>query len=128
MILSTEANLLSVKLETKSQSNKFEAKSSFFYSDEPFIIQMDEDQIYKTITLKYKIFDEYKTDQQLKKHFLEFLNDDIFISKVLKLYNITIFELFEVFVTKIPSIFTKNFAQKVRDVLVTKDYARKRQN
>ena len=128
MILSTEANLLSVKLETKSQSNKFEAKSSFFYSDEPFIIQMDEDQIYNTIKLRYKFFEEYKTDQQLKKQFLEFLHDEIFISKVLKLYNITIFELFEVFVSKFPHIFTKNFSQKVRDILITKEYARKKSN
>jgi hypothetical protein len=61
----------------------------------------------------------------LKKAFLEFLHDDLFVTTVLTKYNITIFELFEVFVSRIAHIFTKNFAQKVRDILVTKEYARK---
>ena len=66
-------------------------ESSFFYTNDKFIIQLDDAEIFKSVQAKYPQLNSTNDDSVIKKQIAAFLDDDEFVQQLMNFYGCTIF-------------------------------------
>lgn len=97
-------------------------ETSFFYTNDKFINQLDNAEIFKYIQTKYPELNLENDDPIIKKQIVNLLEDDSFINDILKYYNLTLFEFFSVLYKQFSSIFRGPYLKKLKNILTGKSY------
>ena len=99
--------------------------TSFFYTNDKFLDAIDDNQILAFIRKKYPELKPNNTDVILRKYLLKFLDDEKFIEKMLKFYNLTMYDLIKILSKSYGILFKGQFLKKIQNQLKTKSYASK---
>ena len=97
-------------------------ESSFFYTNDKFIIQLDDAEIFKSVQAKYPQLNSTNDDSVIKKQIAAFLDDDEFVQQLMNFYGCTIFDVFTVLHRQYASLFKGPFLKKLKMILSTKNY------
>ena len=118
------ARVVNEETELLSQCESLETavNSSFFYTNDKALDTIDNAEILKTITAKFEGLSTDNTDSVIKKALIEFLQNERYVTKILKFYHITIFELFKLFHKNYASIFKGPYLKKLKKELENKSY------
>ena len=97
-----------------------------FYSSETLYKYIDDDDIIKDIEDRYEAFNKTTTDSVLRKTFIELLNNEDFVSKILEKYAISIRELICIVYRKYSSMFSRpSYAKNIITAITDKSYVKK---
>ena len=99
-------------------------ETSFFYTNDKYINSLDDNEIINRITLRYPDFNQQNKDTQLKKIFLQLLDDEEFILNTLDYYNINIYDFFKIIYKNYSALFNTLFIKKVREKIQNHTYAK----
>ena len=99
--------------------------NSFFYTNDKRINAIDESEIISRMLIQYPDFNQQNKDTQLKKLFLQMLDDDVFILDILDYFNLTIYDFFKIIYKNYSSLFNALFIKKVKEKLQNCKYVRK---
>lgn len=99
--------------------------NSFFYTNDKRINAIDEAEVISRMLIQYPDFNQQNKDTQLKKLFLQMLDDDVFILDILDYFNLTIYDFFKIIYKNYSSLFNALFIKKVKEKLQNCKYARK---
>lgn len=99
-------------------------ETSFFYTNDKHLNAIDDIEIINRIMSKYPDFNQKNKDTQLKKIFLQVLEDETFILDLLEYFSLTIFDFFKIIYKNYSSLFNTLFIKKVKDRIKNKKYAR----
>lgn len=99
-------------------------ETSFFYTNDKYINSLDDNEIINRITSRYPDFNQQNKDTQLKKIFLQLLDDEEFILNTLDYYNIDIYEFFKIIYKNYSALFNTLFIKKVREKIQNHTYAK----
>ena len=104
-------------------SSAFESdiETSFFYTSDKFFNKLDDAEIFKTLCEKYPQL-QSEDDSEIKKEFIQLLNDEQFVEQVLSYYNITVYDFFKLIYSQYSSIFKGPYLKKVKSELASKRY------
>lgn len=98
--------------------------TSFFYTNDKHLNAIDDIEVLNRISARYPEFNQKNKDSQLKKCFLQILDDDQFIADLLDYFNLTIFDFFKIIYKNYAALFNTLFIKKVKDKIKSKKYAR----
>lgn len=98
--------------------------TSFFYTNDKHLNAIDDVEVINKIMEQYPEFNQKNKDTQLKKIFLQVLENDEFIEDLLDYYALTIFDFFKIIYKNYSSLFNALFIKKVKDGIKNKKYAR----
>lgn len=98
--------------------------TSFFYINDKHLNAIDDAEVINGIVAQYPDFNQKNKDTQLKKIFLQVLENEEFIEDLLDYYSLTIFDFFKIIYKNYSSLFNTLFIKKVKDKIKTKKYAR----
>ena len=111
--------LLSAIVDIPTADTKF----SFFYTDDDRLNAIDTLNLINEILRKYPEFTPKSNDLVLMKQtFLQILEDDMFVTALLRKYDITIRDLFRELYTTYYQIFKGPFLKKVQKIILDKSY------
>lgn len=124
--VNSKKNRSSTKLEEKnSSSSQSQARpeTNFFYTSDKFINAFEDDEIIKYIQQKYTMFKDVDVDDtMMRKTIIDMLNDSKFMVKLLKYYNMTIFDFIKFLFRQEPSLFKGQFVKRISKSLKYKKY------
>ena len=98
--------------------------TSFFYTNDKHLNAIDDAEVINRIVAHYPDFNQKNKDTQLKKIFLQVLENEEFIEDLLDYYTLTIFDFFKIIYKNYSSLFNTLFIKKVKDRIKNKKYAR----
>lgn len=107
-----------------NQGLESNVETSFFYTNDKFINQMDDNVFYDLIISKYPNLNLSNADTILKKTLAQFLEDEEFVEYILEFYNISIYDLFKVLYRMYGALFNTLYSKKIRSIIETKNYAK----
>ncbi len=96
---------------------------SFFYTSDKIINALDNIDILKQFRTKYPELRPKNTDFIIKKTIVQILNDEKFVERALKYYNITIQDFFKILYKEYSSVFNGIYMKKLKKVVNDKSYA-----
>ena len=99
-------------------------ETSFFYTNDKYLNSLDDNEIISRITSRYPDFNQQNKDTQLKKIFLQLLDDEEFILDTLDYYNIDIYDFFKIIYKNYSTLFNTLFIKKVREKIQNHTYAK----
>lgn len=99
-------------------------ETSFFYTNDKHLNAIDDAEVINRIVVRYPDFNQKNKDTQLKKIFLQVLDDEEFILDLLDYFALTIFDFFKIIYKNYSSLFNTLFIKKVKDRIKNKKYAR----
>ena len=99
-------------------------ETSFFYTNDKYLNSLDDNEIISRITSRYPDFNQQNKDTQLKKIFLQLLDDEEFILDTLDYYNIDIYDFFKIIYKNYSTLFNTLFIKKVREKIQNHAYAK----
>lgn len=119
--ISTSKN--SSSFSASSQSSQAHPETNFFYTNDKFINAFEDDEIILSIQEKYPMFKDIDTDDtMMRKTIIDMLNDSKFMVKLLKYYNMTIFDFIKFLYRQEPSLFKGQFVKRIQKSLKYKKY------
>lgn len=122
----SKKNHSSTKSEEKnSSSSQSQARpeTNFFYTSDKFINAFEDDEIIEYIQQKYTMFKDINVDDTImRKTIIDMLNDSKFMVKLLKYYNMTIFDFIKFLFRQEPSLFKGQFVKRISKSLKYKKY------
>lgn len=113
-------NIIDDIISTKSFETAVNA--TFFSTLDNFFDTLDYNDILDYIIQTYPALNPTNSDIVIKKTLLTMLEDTNFITNILTIYNITIFELFTIIYKNYSQIFKKQFIKKLNVILKNKKY------
>lgn len=96
--------------------------TSFFYTSDKKLNAIDDADILKQMQLQYPEFKQTTKDSQLKKIFLEMLDNEDFIKQIMQQYDLDLHDLFKLVYKQYSSLFNALFIRKVKDKLQSHSY------
>lgn len=96
--------------------------TSFFYTSDKKLNAIDDADILKQMQLQYPEFKQTTKDSQLKKVFLEMLDNEDFIKQIMQQYDLDLHDLFKLVYKQYSSLFNALFIRKVKDKLQSHNY------
>ena len=93
----------------------------FFYTNDKQVNSIDDAEIIQYIIMSYPEFIQQTKDSQLKKIFLEMLDNKQFILKLLEQFDLTIYDFFKLIYKNYSSLFNALFIKKVKAKLQLHD-------
>lgn len=96
--------------------------TTFYYSNEEHLNNIDNIQVIRYIQTKYPAIDEANTDLVIKQNLLSLFNDSIFTLKVLKTFDMTFRELLSILISNYQTIFNHYFVKKLITIINDKQY------
>lgn len=96
--------------------------TSFFYTSDKKLNAIDDADILKQMQLQYPEFKQTTKDSQLKKIFLEMLDNEDFITQIMQQYDLDLHDLFKLVYKQYSSLFNALFIRKVKDKLQSHSY------
>lgn len=100
-------------------------ETSFFYTNDKFINQLDDEDFYGLIFSKYpSLLSTNSTDAILKKTLTQLLEDEKFVEYILEYNNITIYDFFKVLYRRYGALFNTLYNKKVKAIIENKNYAK----
>lgn len=125
-----ESQIAEVESNNEESSSKdfntssFESnlETSFFYTNDRFINQIDNNEMFQYIQTKYPNISLEHDDSIIKKQLTQFLNDENFVQYILQYYNLTIFEFFSMLYKQFSTIFKGPYLKKLKNVIAGKKY------
>lgn len=93
----------------------------FFYTNDKFFASLDNDEVISTIVSRYPDFAVTNTDAVIKNALVEMLNDQMFMSYLLKHYCISVYDLVKMMNKNYGMLFKGTFLKKVRTLLLAYD-------
>lgn len=113
-----------VEMAKNVESIETVVNNSFFYSNTKMFEQSDNVEILSYIIKRYPNFSTENTDSVIKKTLLEMMSNESFVRKLLRRYDITIYDLFKIFYKNYSSLFKGQFLKKLKNELEAKAYAK----
>lgn len=90
----------------------------FFYTNDKFFASLDNDEVISAIVARYPDFAVTNTDAVIKNALVEMLNDQEFMSCLLKHYCISVHDLVKMMNKNYGMLFKGTFLKKVRTLLL----------
>lgn len=98
-------------------------ETNFFYTNDKHINGLDNEQILYEIQKQYPELINSNSDKIIKKNIVFFLENELFIEKLLKFYNMSVFDLFKLLYAYFSSIFRGTYLLKIKRIIANKNYA-----
>lgn len=118
----TEAKAVEDTKDFSTSTIESNFETSFFYTNDKFINQIDNYEIFQYIQTKYPSINVENDDSVIKKQLILLLDDEDFIQNLLHYFNLTIFEFFSMMYKQFSTIFKGPYLKKIRNNIVGKKY------
>lgn len=114
------------EIQGSTETIESAVNNSFFYTSDKFFDQLDQADILESVIQQYPGFSTDNDDSTIKQTLVQILDDDAFMTKTLRYYNITIFDFFKMLYKNYASIFKGPYLKKIRHEVEAKAYSRLR--